>query len=464
MVLFGCNKKNKKDKNCTIQKPNIIYILADDLGYGDIGCYGQEVIATPNIDKLAKQGMLFTQHYAGSTVCAPSRSTLLTGLHTGHAYIRFNGGYQMRKDPHDLTIARYLKNVGYKTAMVGKSSTGCSTEPGQPNDKGFDQFFGYLGHRQAHTYFPTYLHRNKEQINFPDNGGDSTWTGKTYSHDLILDEALSFIDKQKDEPFFLFYAACLPHAQVYVPDEFKKKYTGKFPEEPYSHIKRYGTTADPNATTAGMITRLDWEVGRIIDQLQQLNLDENTVIMFSSDNGPHKEGGRNPAFFKSSGPFRGIKRDLYEGGIRMPFIVKWPGVVKAGSQSNHISAFWDVLPTLNEIAGAVIPEGIDGISFLPTLKGEVSEQKEHDYLYWEFFERGGKQAVRKGDYKAVRLQARKNPNGPLELYNLKEDPGEHVNIAGEFPEIVLEMAEIMKAARVESELTPFYSSTEKSNH
>ncbi len=465
ILLFGLNiftgastskKTDKKDS-----KPNIIYILADDLGYGDLGCYEQEMIKTPNIDKLAKDGMQFTQHYAGSTVCAPSRSTLLTGQHTGHTYVRFNGDYQMRPDPSDITIARYLKDAGYITAMIGKSSTGCQTTPGQPNEKGFDYFYGYLGHGQAHTYFPKYLHRNKEQIDFPENGGSETWRGETYSGDLILKEALTFIKNEKDKPFFLFYASTLPHAQVWAPEEFEEPYKGKFEETPFMGRKpgrkpHYGISLTPNATTAAMISRLDWEVGKILKQLKDQGIEDNTIIMFSSDNGPHQEGGRSPEFFNSSGPFRGIKRDLYEGGIRMPFIVKWPGVVKPGIQSDHISAFWDVLPTLTDIAEADTPKNIDGISFLPTLKGEKSKQKEHKYLYWEFYERGGMQAVLKGNWKAIKKDVSKNPDSPIELYDLSKDPKELKNLAAKYPDVVKEMAAIFNSARVESPLKPLF--------
>jgi arylsulfatase A len=436
-------------------KPNIIYILADDLGYGDLGCYGQQKIHTPHLDQLAKEGMQFTQHYAGSTVCAPSRSTLLTGQHTGHTYIRFNGNYQMRSDPEDLTVARYLKDAGYTTAMIGKASTGCSTTPGQPNEKGFDHFFGYLGHGQAHAFFPEFLHRNDEQIDFPENGGSRTWRGETYSPDLILKEALSFMEKEKDNPFFLFYASPLPHAQVWAPREFEEPYLGKFEETPFrgknpDKMPHYGISLTPNATVAAMISRLDWEVGQLLKQLKDLGLDEHTVIMFSSDNGPHQEGGRSPEFFNSSGPFRGIKRDLYEGGIRMPFIVKWPGVVEQGTSSGHISAFWDVLPTLTDIAGAPTPGNIDGISFLPTLQGRDAEQEKHEYLYWEFYERGGKQAVRKGNWKAVRLNVSKDPDAPIELYDLQHDPKELNDVADEHPGVVSEMAGIFNSARTES--------------
>lgn len=456
------NVKGESTSKDKIQaKPNIIYILADDLGYGDIGCYGQKIIKTPNIDNLAKEGMKFTQHYAGSTVCAPSRSTLLTGQHTGHTYVRFNGDYQLRPDPEDITVARYLKDTGYATAMIGKSSTGCLTTPGQPNEKGFDFFFGYLGHGQAHSYFPEYLHRDAEKINFPGNGGSNTWRGDTYSGDLILDEALTFIKKEKETPFFLLYASPVPHAQVWAPEEFEEPYKGKFPEIPFMGKKpgkkpHFGVTLTPNATTAAMISRLDWEIGKILNQLKELGIEDNTIVLFSSDNGPHQEGGRSPEFFNSSGPFRGIKRDLYEGGIRMPFIVKWPGVVKPGTSSDHISAFWDVLPTLTDIAGTNTPKNIDGISFLPTLEGKHTVQKKHDYLYWEFYERGGKQAVRKENWKAIKQNVSKNSDAPIELYDLSKDHRELDNLADKYPEIVKEMAEIFNSARVESSIKPLF--------
>lgn len=440
-----------------LQKPNIIFILADDLGYGDLGCYGQKLIKTPHIDKLASEGIRFTQHYAGSTVCAPSRASLLTGLHTGHTYIRANADkLQLRASPQDVTVAEHLQKAGYKTAMIGKSSTGCGTELGQPNEKGFDYFYGYLTHRQAHACFPKYLFENTDSLYFPNNGDIETWRGDTYSPDLLLQKALGFIDSEKDKPFFLFYATTLPHAQMFVPEEFKKQYSGKFEEIPYIGKRNYGEALEPNAITAGMISRLDWEVGKIMQRLKDLGIEDNTIIVFSSDNGPHREGGRQPEFFNSSGGLRGIKRDLYEGGIRVPLIVKWKGVAQENTESNHISAFWDMFPTFIAAAGGEIPENIDGISFLPTLANKKKQQKKHDYLYWEFYEGGGKQAVRKGDWKAVRLNARNNPNAPIELYNLSSDLYEQRNIAAQYPKIVAEMRQIMKEARTESEVQKFY--------
>ncbi|MCT4646834.1 MAG: arylsulfatase [Carboxylicivirga sp.] len=445
--LLGC----VQDKDLPT-KPNIIYILADDLGYGDIGCYGQQVIKTPNIDQLAKEGIRFTQHYAGSTVCAPSRSALLTGLHTGHTFVRGNGQFQLREDKEDITIARLLKNAGYHTATIGKAGTGCNCDLGQPNRKGFDYFFGFLGHGAAHTYFPEYVYRNEEKILFPDNGGFKTWAGESYIHDVFLKEVLGYIEKHKEEPFFLHYASLLPHAQMYAPEEFKADYKGKFAEKRFEG-KHYGTCEDPNATTAGMINRLDWEVGQIMKKLKELGLDKNTVVMFASDNGPHNVGGRDANFFKSSGPYRGIKRDLYEGGIRVPFIVRWPDVVKKGIVSNHISAFWDVMPTLLDVIGSDVEQKTDGISFYPTLKGEP--QKEHSYLYWEFHERGKSQAVRQGKWKGVRTGI-KEGNMKIELYNLDEDISETNNIAHLYPEVVKALEEIMDREHETSPIEKFH--------
>lgn len=430
------------------KKPNIIYILADDLGYGDLGCYGQKVIRTPNIDQLAKEGIRFTNHYAGNTVCAPSRASLLTGFHTGHTYLRSNGDIQLRRDPEDITIAKYLKDAGYNTAMIGKSSTGCKCDSLQPNDKGFNHFFGYLGHGSAHTYFPKTLYRNGKPIHYPHNGNDNKWRGETYSHDLFIEDALNYIEDKKDEPFFLLYAASLPHAQMYIPEEYMQDYLGKFKEVPYEG-RHYGRSETPNATTAAMISRLDWEVGQIMEQLDTLGLAENTIVMFSSDNGPHEEGGRDPKFFNSSSPFRGIKRDFYDGGIRVPFIVKWSNVIQSNSTSNHLSAFWDVLPTLCDILGAKYPQNIDGISFLPTLEGK-RKQQQHDYLYWELREGKGKKAILKEDWKLIEITNIKKNEKSYELYNLRNDVGERTNLSEINIEKREELYQLMQNARTES--------------
>jgi arylsulfatase A-like enzyme len=433
-------------------KPNIIFILADDLGYGDLGCYGQKTIKTPNIDKLAEEGMKFTDHYAGSTVCAPSRCCLMTGLHTGHALIRSNGRVPLR--PQDVTLAELLKRVGYTTGIIGKWGLGEPGTTGIPNKQGFDYWFGYLNQRHAHNYYPKYLWKNEEkyelknEVNHIIGGRDRTPGGVAtkrveYSHDLFAIEALNFVERNKDKPFFLYLPFTIPHAN---------NEAGKEGME----VPSYGPYADkdwpePQKGHAAMITRMDGDIGKLMSLLKRLDIDKNTIVMFSSDNGPHKEGGADPAFFNSSGPLRGYKRDLYEGGIRVPMIARWPDKIKAGSTINHISAFWDLLPTCCELAGAAIPDGIDGISMVPTLLGRQRAQKRHDYIYWEFHAQGKKQAVRMGDWKAVRLNVAKNPDGPIELYNLNKDIGEKNNMARRHPEIVAKIEKLMKAARTPSE-------------
>ncbi|MBN2271753.1 MAG: arylsulfatase [Sedimentisphaerales bacterium] len=431
------------------KKPNIIFILADDLGYGDVGCFGQKVIQTPNIDNLAAEGMKLTDHYAGSTVCAPSRCCLMTGLHTGHALIRGNANVPLR--PEDVTVAELLDAAGYTTAIIGKWGLGEAGSTGIPNRQGFDYWFGYLNQRHAHNYYPEFLWRNEQKVTLrgnkltkPDEGGWGVSEEKvTYSHDLFAAEALDFLDKNKDKTFFLYLPFTIPHANneagnrgMEVPD------LGQYADKDWP---------EPQKGHAAMITRMDGDIGRVMAKLKELGIDEDTFVFFSSDNGPHKEGGADPEFFNSSGPLRGYKRALYEGGIRVPTIARWPGRIKAGSQSGHISAFWDFLPTCCDIVGIEPPDGLDGISLLPTLLGQPQEQKEHEYLYWEFHEQGKRQAVRIGDWKGIRQNVAKDPDGPIELYNLKTDLGEHNNVANENTEIVERIAKIMKSARTPSE-------------
>lgn len=429
------------------RRPNIIFILADDLGYGDLSCYGQKKFRTPNLDKMAAEGMRFTQHYSGSTVCAPARCVLLTGYHTGHSYIRGNAKgeemYELAIPAETLTVAKILKNSGYATGCTGKWGLGGPWSEGRPNKQGFDYFFGYLGQMPAHFYYPEHLWRNMEKV---------VLDGKTYSHDLIAEEAMDFIMRNRKDPFFLYIPFTIPHAELAVPEDSLAQYKGKFEEKEYIG-QHYGSQKTPRAAFAGMVSRMDRDIGRIMKLLKELGIDENTIVIFSSDNGGHREGGAEPEFFNSCGPLRGIKRDLYEGGIRVPMIARWPGKIKAGTISEHVSAFWDFLPTCCELGEAKIPEAIDGISFVPTLLGR--EQKRHEYLYWEFYEQKGKQAVRWGDWKGVRLNVSKDPDGPIELYNLKDDIGEANNIAGEHPEIVQKMRSIMKEARTESALFSF---------
>jgi len=434
----------------TTNRPNIIFILADDLGYGDVGCYGQKVIQTPHIDKLAAEGMRFTDHYAGSTVCAPSRCCLMTGLHTGHAIIRGNANVPLR--PSDVTVAKLLKGAGYATGIIGKWGLGEAGSTGIPNKQGFDYWFGYLNQRHAHNYYPMFLWRNQEQVPLKNEVRDINPPGGVatkrveYSHDLFAAEALRFVEQNKDKLFFLYLAFTIPHAN----NEAGQKGMEVPSFEPYADKD----WPEPQKGHAAMITRMDRDIGRLMARLKELGLDNNTLVMFSSDNGPHKEGGGDPEFFKSSGPLRGYKRALYEGGIRVPLIARWPGRIKAGAVNNHVSAFWDFLPTCCDLAGVETPEGIDGVSILPALLGRSAQQKEHEYLYWEFHEQGKRQAVRMGDWKGVRLDVAKDPDGPIELYNLKDDVGETKNVAAQNPGIVEKIEKYMKAAHVPSEHWP----------
>ncbi len=430
------------------QKPNIIFILADDLGYGDLGCFGQEIIKTPNLDKLAKNGIKFTQHYSGSTVCGPSRSCLLTGQHSGHTFLRGNGKLDVREDPQDIIIPRILKKAGYHTAMIGKSGVACNSQDGGlPNRKGFDFFFGHSSHTDAHWYYPPKLWKNGEKVKYPKN---TLHEGDTYAPEAVMNEVLNYVEEQKDGPFFLHYALQLPHVSLRAPEEFIEMYRGKIGKEVSTPKRHYSGTKEVKATYAAMVTYMDHNVGRLVDKLKELGIDKNTLIIFSSDNGPASEGGYRRDYFNSNGELRGGKRDLYEGGVRVPTIAYWPGTVKPNQVSDHISAFWDFVPTACEIAGLKKPANSDGISYLPTLLGK--KQKKHDYLYWEFHEWKGSQAVRMGKWKAVRLGTKKNPNPPIELYNLETDLGEKKNIAKDFPEVVERMRKAFNEAHTESSI------------
>jgi len=430
------------------EQPNIILILADDLGYGDLGCYGQKNFATPNLDRMAAEGMRFTQHYAGSNVCAPSRACLLSGQHTGHVFQRANGNIAFRPDPQDVSIARLLKNAGYRTALIGKSGLSSNTPNGShPNEKGFDHFFGYTSHDAAHRYYPEWLWHHGEKVHYPDNHGKE---GKHYSGDLFVADALEYLDAHQEGPFFLHLSLQQPHADLNVPAKWREQYVGKFDEIPHANDNHYRNETHPKATFAGMVSHLDDSVGKVLAKLRELGIEENTIVLFASDNGPMSEGGWNRDFFNSSGPLRGGKRDMYEGGVRVPLIAWQPGTIAAGKTSDHLSAFWDFAPTACEAAGVAPPADTDGISYLPTLRGE-GKQAEHDYLYWEFYERGGKQAVRQGDWKAVRLDVQTDPDRPLELYNLADDLGETRDVASEHPEVVARLREIMREAHVDNE-------------
>jgi len=440
------------------RKPNIIYILADDLGYGDLGCYGQQIIKTPNLDKMASDGIRFTDHYAGSTVCAPSRCTLMTGLHTGHARVRGNYetgphgfGACLELRPQDTTIAEFLKPAGYRTGLFGKWGLGVKTTTGEPGKKGFDEWFGYLNQGHAHFYYPEFLWKNGEKVVFE---GNKNGKRQQYAHDLITEETLNFVKNNKDNPFFVYLAYTIPHAELLVPEDSMNEYEGQFKETAYVNngsggMGGYASQDKPKAAFAGMVSRMDRDIGKLMELLKELGIDDDTIVMFSSDNGPHLEGGAEPDFFDSNGPLRGYKRDLYEGGIRVPFIVRWPGKIKPGRVSGHISAFWDVLPTACDIAGVTVPENVDGLSFLSELLGR--EQPEHEYLYWEFHEnKTTDQAVRMGNWKAVRH----SPGSPVELYDLSKDKSEINNIADRHSEIVEKFRKLFAQARTPHEIWP----------
>ncbi|WP_423129994.1 arylsulfatase [Gaoshiqia sp. Z1-71] len=391
--------------------PNIIYILADDLGYGDLSCYGQKHFQTPRIDRMASEGMQFTQHYAGCTVCAPSRSSLMTGQTTGHTPIRGNLGWdpegQSPLPAASYTLAEMLQESGYTTGAFGKWGLGYIDTEGDPNKQGFDVFYGYNCQSLAHNYYPGHLWHNHEKIVLEENSGINFGQ---YAPELIHEKALQFIEENKEKPFFLFYPTTIPHAELLLPDQYLDEFRGKLlPEKHYQgaepgderfRLGGYGTQPESHAAFAAMVSLLDKQVGEIFDKLKELGLDKNTLVIFTSDNGPHLEGGADPDYFDSNGPLRGYKRDVYEGGIRVPMIAWWPGKIKEGSVSDHISAFWDMWPTLAGLTGNEVPKEVDGISFLPTLLSQEGQQK-HDYLYWEFHENGGRQAVRKDDWKLV---------------------------------------------------------------
>src|SRR5258708_15023311 len=378
------------------RKPNIIFIHADDLGYGDLSCYGQKNFKTPNLDRMAAQGLRFTSYYAGNTVCAPSRCALMTGYHMGHAYIRGNLELPLRAE--DVTVAKLLKGSGYATAVIGKWGLGLENNSGRPDKQGFDYSFGYLDHKHAHRQYTDHLFRNGERVELD---------GKSWSNDLFTRESLDFVERSKSTPFFLYLNYTNPHAELWVPGDSLDEYKGKFPEKPWLNgqgdapgAKGYRSQETPHAAFAAMVTRMDRDVGTLLEKVKALGLDENTLVFFTSDNGPHREGGADPDFFQSYGQLRGIKRDLTEGGIRMPMIARWPGKIAAGTTTDAALAHWDFLPTACELSGAKTPEGIDGISYVATLFGK--EQKAHEVLYWEFFQRGYDQAIRMGDWKGIR--------------------------------------------------------------
>jgi arylsulfatase A-like enzyme len=418
------------------EKPNVIFILADDLGYGDLGCYGQKLIQTPNLDRLAQEGMRFTQFYAGSTVCAPSRAVLMTGKHTGHVSVRGNGGaalQTLRKD--EKTIAQVFKDAGYATALFGKWGLGEIGTEGHPNQKGFDEFFGFLNQAHAHNYYPSWLVHNSEKVrlrNVPESENKEIGSGWArekidYAPDVIFDKAVNWLDQNHRKPFFLYFASTLPHA-----NNEAARGVGNGQEVPDYGAYKNMSWPDPDKGQAAMITHLDKQVGQLLAKLKAYGIDRNTLVIFSSDNGPHQEGKNNPALFQPSGRLRGMKRALYEGGIRVPFIARWPGRIKAGTLSNHIGYFGDVMATITELTKQQTPSGLDSISFAPTLLKQ-SKQQQHKYIYFEFYEQGSRQSVRFGNWKAIREPML---TGRVQLFDLSKDVGETNDLARQYPDII----------------------------
>jgi arylsulfatase A-like enzyme len=419
--------------------PNVVLILADDLGYGDLGCYGQTLMETPNVDRLAREGTRFTQCYAGSSVCAPSRCTLMTGKHNGHGRVRDNLPHGVFLQPDDLTVAEVLQQAGYRTAAVGKWSLGEAGSWGVPNRQGFDEFFGYLSQVHAHIYYPQSLWRDGTQVLLPGNRGARR---EVYSHDLLTEEALRFIDENKNRPFFLYLAYTIPHWSDYDKDSPESLIVPS--DAPYSD--RAWPQVERNY--AAMVSRLDRDVGRLLDRLRELGIDRQTAVFFTSDNGPSAEAAHQVEFFDSNGPLRGAKRDLYEGGIRVPMVVRWPGQVPEGRSSDHVWAFWDFLPTAAEMAGLPPQYGIDGVSVVPALL-DRGEPPDHEFLYWDYghTRREYQQAVRWKNWKAVR---RGRVARALELYDLVADPGETQDVAGEHADLCRKISDLMAAATIES--------------
>lgn len=474
----------------TAARPNIIFLLADDLGYGDIGAYGQKKIRTPHLDRLAEEGMRFTQHYSGHNVCAPSRCVLLTGLHPGHAYIRNNRGGvgqasgsgfegQEPVPPGELKLPLTLKRLGYTNGGFGKWGLGAVGGTGDPNAQGIDRFFGYNDQAVAHNYYPTYLWDNRERVNLNnpefrahqklppgadpnDPASYASFSGSDYAPDLINDAAQRFLRENKDRPFFLYYPTPVPHLALQVPEDSLAEYKDAFPEEPYPGGAGYLPHRTPRAAYAAMITRLDRDIGRLLAMVDDFGLRENTIVVFTSDNGPlwGRFGGTDSAFFNSAGGLRGTKGHYYEGGIRVPCLVRWPGKIAAGSTSDHVTGFEDWLPTLLELIGAkdATPRGIDGISFAPTLHGGT--QPERPFLYRESQSYGGQQSVRVGNWKAIRTNLHPRPRdknqkpGAIELYDLATDPSESRDVAAQHPKIVAQLAAIMKEQHVPAKLWP----------
>lgn len=483
--MNACSDRTTSSADAT-QKPNIIYIYADDLGYGEIEPYGQTKIKTPHLRRMADEGMKFTRHYTSTPVCAPARCALLTGLHTGHTRIRGNYEHGQFHDSEEggqeplpegtVTIATLLKDAGYQTGAVGKWGLGMTGNSGHPNHHGFDYFYGYLDQKQAHNYYPTHLWENEQwdTLNNPyiyvhnmrpgadpnnvraveafakrdlkagDEGFFEAYQGEDYAVDRMTAKAEKFIRENRERPFFLYLPYTIPHLSLQVPDEALEPYVGQWEEEPYHGDKGYTPHRYPRSAYAAMVTYLDTEVGKIFALLDSLGLDENTIVFFSSDNGPTFSAGVDTEFFNSAGGLRGRKMELYEGGIRMPMLVRWPGKIKAGSTTDHLSVQYDVMATLCDLVGVAAPDSTDGISFLPTLLGREGEQQQHDFLYFEYPENGGQVAVRMGKWKAVKTGLVREPGNSWQLYNLEEDPSEENDVAAAHPDVIAQADEITR--------------------
>lgn len=494
-LMVSCKGKMEQKPHEVVVKPNIIYILADDLGYGEIGVFGQEKIETPNIDALAREGMIFTQHYTSAPVCAPARYMFLTGRHSGNAYIRGNHEWKDRGDvwnyiamakdstlegqypmpPNTKTLAYYLKSVGYKTGLVGKWGLGAPHTKSVPNKMGFDFFYGYNCQRQAHTYYPLHLYKNENRVyldndtiaphtslnsdlNPIDSKNYESFTLQDYAPNLMFQELSGFIKESKSEPFFLYWATPIPHVPIQAPKKWVNYYINKFGDDkPYTD-SAYFPHMNPRAGYAAMISYLDENIGKLISQLKKQGIYKNTLIIFTSDNGPSYAGGADPNWFDSAKPFKGEygkgKGFVYEGGIRVPTFFTWPGRIKGGSESDLISSHYDMLATFADITGFKVQEKTDGISLLPTLLSK-GIQLQHDFLYWEFPEYGGQVAIRMGDWKVVRQHLKDDKDPTLELYNLKTDPLETKNIATSHPEVIQNASAIFEREHTRSQLERF---------
>ncbi|MFB6453671.1 arylsulfatase [Chitinophaga sp. Hz27] len=474
LPMLGFAQAGKKNSS---RKPNIIYIYADDMGYGELGCYGQTKIKTPHLDELAREGMRFTQHYTSTPVCAPARCMLMTGRHGGHSYIRGNyelGGFadsteggQMPLPENTLTIPRMMKEAGYATGAVGKWGLGMPQNTGSPVRQGFDYFYGYMDQKQAHNFYPTHLWENErwDTLDNPyiyvhkplkpdekDPAAFAKFTGKTYSMDKMGEKAEAFIRAHQHEPFFLYLPFTGPHVSLQAPDSAVAAYKDKFDDKPYRGERGYASTLYPRATYAAMITYLDSQVGKVWEMVKQLGLEDNTIIMFSSDNGAtFSAGGADVEYFNSNGGLRGAKQDLYEGGIREPFIAYWRGHIPASTTTDMVSVQYDMMATFADFAGIAAPKN-DGISLVPTLTGKPGKQQQHPYLYFEFPEKGGQVAIIMGDWKGVKSNMKKNKHAQWEIYNLKNDRSETKDLAAGHPELAQKFEDILKKEHQDSHL------------